>query len=222
MGVRSPSCPRNPANTLANELMEPIGTCIYGRRMYEMMTYWDTPEAIDEGSGIEYDFAMTWRAADKIVYSRTLAEVSTARTRLEREFRPDDIRKLKAEATGDIEIGGPTLAAAALHAGLVDQFALFTVPVVHAEWASFLTWLRTGPGQLVGLSLDTDHDYRGARYQAPTFLLTGNEAQGMPESYAAGCDLLVKIPMLGKADSLNAAVATAVMAYEVLNQFRRA
>jgi TrmH family RNA methyltransferase len=99
--------------------------------------------------------------------------------------------------------------------------ALFTVPVVHAEWASFLTWLRTGPGQLVGLSLDTEHDYRGARYQAPTFLLTGNEAQGMPEGYAAGCDLLVKIPMLGKADSLNAAVATAVMAYEVLAQQRR-
>ena len=108
--------PSPEAHTLANELMEPIGTCIYGRRMYEMMTYWDTPEAIDEGSGIEYDFAMTWRAADKIVYSRTLAEVSTARTRLEREFRPDDIRKLKAESTGDIEIGGPTLAAAALHA----------------------------------------------------------------------------------------------------------
>ena len=129
-GVFSWAMPSPEAHTLANELMEPIGTCIYGRRMYEMMTYWDTPEAIDEGSGIEYDFAMTWRAADKIVYSRTLAEVSTARTRLEREFRPDDIRKLKAESTGDIEIGGPTLAAAALHAGLVDQFALFTVPVV--------------------------------------------------------------------------------------------
>lgn len=122
--------PSPEAHTLANELMEPIGTCIYGRRMYEMMTYWDSPEATAEGSGIEYDFAMTWRAADKIVYSRTLAEVATARTRLEREFRSDDILKLKAEATADIEIGGPTIAAAALHAGLVDQFALFIVPVV--------------------------------------------------------------------------------------------
>jgi len=96
--------------------------------------------------------------------------------------------------------------------------ALFTVPIVQADWAEFLTWLRAGPGQLVGLSLDTETDYRAATYQAPSFLLTGNEAQGMPADYAAACDLLVKIPMLGKADSLNAAVATAVMAYEVLAQ----
>jgi TrmH family RNA methyltransferase len=99
--------------------------------------------------------------------------------------------------------------------------ALFTVPVARAPWAEFATWLRKGPGQLVGLSLDTDLDYQDARYEAPTFLLTGNEAQGMPDFMAAACDLTVKIPMLGKADSLNAAVATAVMAYEVLNQRRR-
>jgi len=98
--------------------------------------------------------------------------------------------------------------------------ALFTVPVVMAEWSDFLQWLRSGPGQLVGLSLDTETDYRAARYDAPTFLLTGNEAQGMPPEMAAECDVLVKIPMLGKADSLNAAVATAVMAYEVLAQRR--
>lgn len=96
--------------------------------------------------------------------------------------------------------------------------ALFTVPVVVAGWQDFIAWLRTGPGQLVGLSLDTDTDYRSASYSSPVFLLTGNEAQGMPAEYAEQCDLLVKIPMLGKADSLNAAVATAVMAYEVLDQ----
>jgi TrmH family RNA methyltransferase len=96
--------------------------------------------------------------------------------------------------------------------------ALFTVPVVQCEWAAFVPWLRSGPGQLVGLSLETDTDYRAATYAAPTFLLTGNEAQGMPVEYAAECDMLVKIPMLGKADSLNAAVATAVMAYEVLGR----
>ncbi|MET3435636.1 RNA methyltransferase [Sphingomonas sp. 1185] len=96
--------------------------------------------------------------------------------------------------------------------------ALFTVPIVKTEWQPFLDWLRQGPGQLVGLSLDTDTDYRSASYAGPTFLLTGNEAQGMPADYAAACDQLVKIPMLGKADSLNAAVATAVMAYEVLAQ----
>ncbi len=96
--------------------------------------------------------------------------------------------------------------------------ALFTVPVVRCEWDAFLSWLRKGSGQLVGLSLDTDRDYRAAQYDPPTFLLTGNEAQGLPEDYAAACDLLVKIPMLGRADSLNAAVAAAVMAYEVLAQ----
>jgi TrmH family RNA methyltransferase len=94
--------------------------------------------------------------------------------------------------------------------------ALFTVPTVRCEWDVFLAWLRQGPGQLVGLSLDTSQDYRAARYEAPTFLLTGNEAQGMPDEYAVACDMLVKIPMLGRADSLNAAIATAVMAYEVL------
>ncbi len=98
--------------------------------------------------------------------------------------------------------------------------AIFTVPMARAEWPAFRDWLRTGPGTLVGLSLDTDHDYRAPTYPAPTFLLTGNEAQGMPDIMAAECDLLVKIPMLGKADSLNAAVATAVMAYTVLAQHR--
>jgi TrmH family RNA methyltransferase len=98
--------------------------------------------------------------------------------------------------------------------------ALFTVPIVQTGWEDFVAWLRSGPGQLVGLSLQTDTAYRGASYQAPTFLLTGNEAQGLHESYEAECDVLVKMPMLGKADSLNAAVATAVMAYEVLAQSR--
>jgi RNA methyltransferase, TrmH family len=98
--------------------------------------------------------------------------------------------------------------------------ALFTVPVARASWDEFQSWLRSGPGQLVGLSLDTEHDYKAPSYAAPTFLLTGNEAQGMPDFMAKECDLLVKIPMLGKADSLNAAVATAVMAYEVLSRHR--
>lgn len=98
--------------------------------------------------------------------------------------------------------------------------ALFTQRIAQARWPEFMAWLRAGPGQLVGLSLQTDTDYQAPRYQAPTFLLVGNEAQGLPEAYEAECDLLVKMPMLGKADSLNAAVATAVMAYEVLNQRR--
>nr|WP_221230912.1 RNA methyltransferase [Sphingobium subterraneum] len=98
--------------------------------------------------------------------------------------------------------------------------ALFTQAIVQCRWDAFLTWLRSGPGQLVGTSLRTDQDYQAPRYAAPTFLLVGNEAQGLPSAYEAECDLLVKIPMLGKADSLNAAVATAVMAYEIINQRR--
>lgn len=99
--------------------------------------------------------------------------------------------------------------------------ALFTVPIAQARWPDFLNWLRSDAGQLVGLSLQTDMGYRSVRYDLPTFLLTGNEAQGLPPTYESDCDLLVKLPMLGKADSLNAAVATAVMAYEVLAQQSR-
>lgn len=94
--------------------------------------------------------------------------------------------------------------------------ALFTVGLARAPWSEFVAWLREGPGQLVGTSLRATCDYRTPRYAAPVFLLAGNEAQGLPARYEAACDLLVRIPMLGRADSLNVAVATAVMAYEVL------
>lgn len=99
--------------------------------------------------------------------------------------------------------------------------AIFTQKLVQCRWDEFLPWLRRKPGQLIGTSLQTDVDYQTPTYRAPCFILTGNEAQGLPEAYEEECDLLVKMPMRGKADSLNAAVATAVMAYEVLNQFRR-
>ncbi len=96
--------------------------------------------------------------------------------------------------------------------------ALFTQRIAHATWLDFVRWLRSGPGELVALSLRTDTDYRQPRYAAPTFLLVGNEARGLPADYEDECDLRVKLPMCGKADSLNAAVATAVMAYQVLGQ----
>ena len=99
--------------------------------------------------------------------------------------------------------------------------ALFTQRIATARWEEFVPWLRSGPGQLIGTSLKTDLDYQEPSYAKPAFILVGNEAQGLPEAYEAECDLLVKMPMLGKADSLNAAVATAVMAYEVINQWRR-
>lgn len=96
--------------------------------------------------------------------------------------------------------------------------AVFTQKIVQCRWEEFISWLRSGSGQLVGTSLQTDIDYKACEYTAPCFILTGNEAQGLPPEYEAACDALVKMPMYGKADSLNAAVATAVMAYEVRGQ----
>jgi RNA methyltransferase, TrmH family len=98
--------------------------------------------------------------------------------------------------------------------------AIFTQKIVQCRWEEFVPWLRAGAGQLVGTSLQTDTDFRACKYTAPCFILTGNEAQGLPETYEAQCDSLVKMPMHGKADSLNAAVATAVMAYEVVHQLQ--
>ena len=99
--------------------------------------------------------------------------------------------------------------------------ALFTQRIAAAPWDEFVAWLRRGEGELIGTSLKATQDYQQPRYGKPAFILVGNESQGLPEAYEAECDTLVKIPMLGKADSLNAAVATAVMAYELINQWRR-
>ena len=98
--------------------------------------------------------------------------------------------------------------------------AIFTQSVAIARWEEFVPWLRSGPGQLVGTSLNTDQDYLEPTYEQPCFLLIGNESQGLPSSYEAECDLLVKMPMLGRADSLNAAVAAAVMAFQVRASWR--
>ncbi len=98
--------------------------------------------------------------------------------------------------------------------------AIFTQAVATARWEEFLPWLRSGPGQLVGTSLNTNQDYLEAVYERPCFLLIGNESQGLPAAYETECDLIVKMPMLGRADSLNAAVAAAVMAYQVRASWR--
>ena len=157
-------------------------------------------------------------------FARSLDTLDRSRARIwlvaERLRDPGNLgtilRTGDAVGAGGLILIGDCVDPFSLEAVRASMGALFTVPVVQSEWADFIGWLRRGPGQLVGLSLDTDVPYRDAIYSAPTFLLTGNEAQGMPADYATACDLLVKIPMLGKADSLNAAVATAVMAYEVL------
>ncbi|MFA9200454.1 MAG: TrmH family RNA methyltransferase [Cypionkella sp.] len=94
--------------------------------------------------------------------------------------------------------------------------AVFTVPIAQARWEEFVPWLRSGPGQLVAASLREAVPYRGAPYASPCFVLVGNESRGLPEEYEAASDLRVTLPMKGRADSLNAAVAAAVLAYEVL------
>lgn len=100
--------------------------------------------------------------------------------------------------------------------------AIFTQTIVTAEWTEFSAWLRAGPGFLAGASLKTAVDYQAVAYPDPTFLLMGNEQSGLPQAYEAACDALVKLPMRGKADSLNVAIATAVLAYEVVNQHKAA
>jgi dihydrofolate reductase len=114
-------------HAFVNELERPLGTYLYGRRMYETMRFWETAEPAAGPSG---DYATIWRAADKIVFSSTLGAVDTARTQLERAFDPDAVAALKASAQSDLAIGGPTLAAHALRAGLVDELHLFVVPAI--------------------------------------------------------------------------------------------
>jgi dihydrofolate reductase len=124
------AAPDAEVHTFVNDLERPVGTYLYGRRMYEVMAYWETAHTVADQTPIARDFAEIWRAADKVVYSRTLDEVSSARTRIERAFDPQAVRKLKASAERDLGIGGPELAAQALEAGLVDELQLFLAPVV--------------------------------------------------------------------------------------------
>jgi dihydrofolate reductase len=112
-----------------NDLEREAGTHLYGRRMYETMAVWETMDVSGEPQPM-VDYAEIWRAADKVVYSRTLAEVSTRRTRIEREFDPAAVTGMKAVAKRDITIGGPGIAGHALRAGVVDECHLFLVPVV--------------------------------------------------------------------------------------------
>jgi dihydrofolate reductase len=121
------SMPDEEVHAFVNDLERPVGTHLYGRRMYDVLVVWET---MDDPAPVARDFAQIWRAADKVVYSTTLEEVSSARTRIERAFEPDAVRALKAEATSDLSIGGPTLAAHAFAAGLVDEIQLFLSPVI--------------------------------------------------------------------------------------------
>jgi dihydrofolate reductase len=120
--------PDDEVHALVNDLARPLGAYLYGRRMYEVLVAWET---IDTGGDpVLEDFAGIWRAADKVVYSRTLEAVASARTRIEREFEPEAVRRIKASAARDLAIGGPELAAQAFGAGLIDECHLFLAPMI--------------------------------------------------------------------------------------------
>jgi dihydrofolate reductase len=124
------AAPDEEVHRFVNDLERPVGTYLYGRRMYEVMSYWETAPVDADQPAFVRDFAQIWQAADKIVYSKTLETVSTGRTRIERELDPEAVRALKATAERDITVGGPELAAQTIEAGLVDEFQLFVAPVV--------------------------------------------------------------------------------------------
>jgi dihydrofolate reductase len=115
-------------HTFVNDLERPVGAYLFGRRMYEVMAVWETAHILADQPAHIRAFAELWQAADKIVYSRTLETVSTARTRIERDFDPEAIRQMKAGAERDLAVGGPDLAAQAFKAGLVDELHVFVVP----------------------------------------------------------------------------------------------
>ena len=121
--------PDEEVHTFLNDLMRTIGTYLYGRRMYEVMVAWETLELADQPPHMQ-EFADMWRHADKIVYSKTLEAASSAKTRLERDFDPDAVRRMKVAERRDLAVAGPTLAAQAFQAALVDECQLFIAPIV--------------------------------------------------------------------------------------------
>ncbi len=124
-------------HTFINDLYRPVGTYLYGRRMYETMVYWETAHLEPDQPPHVLQYARDWQAADKVVYSTTLDSVSSKRTRIERTFDPDDVRRLKEQSESDLTVDGPTLAAQAIAAGLVDEFHLFTTTTVVGEGTRF-------------------------------------------------------------------------------------
>ena len=124
------AAPDEEVHLFVNDLERPVGTYLYGRRMYETMVYWETAQDLADPSLAFQDFTDIWQAADKVVFSKTLAAVSSGRTRIERDFDPENIRRLKASADRDLGVGGAELAGQAIAAGLVDELQLLCVPVI--------------------------------------------------------------------------------------------
>ena len=146
------AAPDEEVHAFVNDMERSVGTYLYGRRMYEVMSAWETIG--DDGTAVLSDYARLWRDADKVVYSTTLSEVSTSRTRLERRFDPDAVRGLVAAADRDVSVGGPTLAAHALRAGLVDECHLYVTPVVVGGGTRSLP-----DGLRLGLELVQEHRF---------------------------------------------------------------
>jgi dihydrofolate reductase len=147
-----------------NDLERPIGTYLYGRRLYEVMAYWETAVADADQPPVVLDYAKIWRSAGKVVYSTTLEAVSSARTRIERTFDPDAVRAMKDAAVQDLSVGGSELAGHAFRAGLVDELRMFVYPVSVGGGRSFLPQgLRLNLRLLDSRSFDSGVVY--ARYQ---------------------------------------------------------
>ena len=148
------AAPDEEVHAFVNELERPVGVYLYGRRMYETMRYWETAHTLAGQSPASLDFARIWQAADKIVYSTTLQSADTARTRVERDFDPEQVQKLKEAASRDLTVGRPHLAAQAIAAGLVDEYQLFVVPAVVGGGT------RALPGQVrLNLALAQEHKF---------------------------------------------------------------
>jgi dihydrofolate reductase len=124
------TAPNDDVFAFVTDVVRPLGTHLYGRRLYETMAVWETDPSLAAQSELMADFARVWQSADKVVYSTTLGAVTTARSRLERSFDPDAVRRMKAGADRDLMVGGADLAAQAFRAGLVDECHLFVHPVV--------------------------------------------------------------------------------------------
>jgi len=124
------AAPDEEVHAFVNDLEREVGTYLYGRRMYETMVFWETADSQAGEPEVFYDFARIWQAADKVVYSKTLEAPRSVRTRIERDFDPESVRRMKAAAGSDISVAGPHLAAQALRAGLVDELHLLVAPVV--------------------------------------------------------------------------------------------
>jgi dihydrofolate reductase len=147
--------PDEEVNLYINQLTSSVGTYLYGRRMYDSMVYWETANTVPNLPQFLRDWTRQWLAAEKIVYSKTLAEPRSVRTRIEREFDPDAVRRLKADTSHDITVNGPALAAQALSAGLVDELQMFVCPAILGAGKPFFP-----DGVRLKLELLDEHRFR--------------------------------------------------------------